>query len=95
MYQSIPSEMNSQRESSKNSSRHNKTLNNPGSGLLSMLAVRHGADVVYACDAFKPVIEVSRRVIDSNGLGDKVKLIPKASFDVSVGEYDVLPNSER
>ncbi|XP_028967707.1 protein arginine N-methyltransferase 7 [Galendromus occidentalis] len=56
-----------------------------GSGLLSMLAARHGADTIYACDAFEPVIEVARKVISSNGYEKKVKLIPKASFDVTVG----------
>ncbi|OQR74311.1 protein arginine N-methyltransferase 7-like [Tropilaelaps mercedesae] len=56
-----------------------------GSGLLSMLAARHGADVIYACDGFIPAIGAARRVIQANGFSENIKLIPKMSTDLKIG----------
>ncbi|XP_056630627.1 protein arginine N-methyltransferase 7 [Diorhabda sublineata] len=57
-----------------------------GTGLLSMMAVRNGADSVIACEAFKPMSECAKKIIVSNGYADKIKIIPKRSTDIIVGE---------
>ncbi|XP_072401270.1 protein arginine N-methyltransferase 7 [Diabrotica undecimpunctata] len=59
-----------------------------GTGLLSMMAVRNGADSVTACEAFKPMGECAKQVIAQNGYADRIKVIPKISFDVTVGEKE-------
>ncbi|CAG7834930.1 unnamed protein product [Allacma fusca] len=56
-----------------------------GTGLLSMMAVRHGADTVYACEAFEPMAKCASQVIKRNGCAEKIKLIPKRSTDLQVG----------
>lgn len=57
-----------------------------GTGLLSMMAVRNGADSVVACEAFKPMSECALKVIKRNGFADKIHLIKKHSTDITVGE---------
>lgn len=39
-----------------------------GTGLLSMMAVRHGADSVIACEAFRPMSRCAIDVIKANGM---------------------------
>ncbi|XP_030752768.1 protein arginine N-methyltransferase 7 [Sitophilus oryzae] len=56
-----------------------------GTGLLSMMAARNGADSIVACEAFKPMSECAVKVIESNGFKDKINVIPKRSTDLSVG----------
>lgn len=56
-----------------------------GTGLLSMMAVRCGADEVTACEAFAPMIDVAKRCLTANGMRDKVRLVEKRSTDVRVG----------
>lgn len=56
-----------------------------GTGLLSMMAVVAGADNVFACDAFTPMLECAKRVVRRNGLEDRIKLIPKRSNELVVG----------
>ncbi|KAF7285995.1 hypothetical protein GWI33_008298 [Rhynchophorus ferrugineus] len=56
-----------------------------GTGLLSMMAVRNGADNVIACEAFKPMSDCALKVIDSNGFKDKICIIPKRSTELTVG----------
>lgn len=56
-----------------------------GSGLLSMMAARSGADVITACEAFKPMADCARQIIQDNGFEAKIKLIPKRSTEVTVG----------
>ncbi|XP_074644221.1 protein arginine N-methyltransferase 7-like [Tubulanus polymorphus] len=56
-----------------------------GTGLLSMMAVRSGADSVTACEAFTPMADCARKVIEENGFGGKILLIPKRSTDIEVG----------
>ncbi|XP_055342794.1 protein arginine N-methyltransferase 7-like isoform X2 [Paramacrobiotus metropolitanus] len=57
-----------------------------GTGLLAMLAVRHGADSVTACEAFEPVAQAARLIIEDNGMVDKIKLIMKRSTAIRVPE---------
>lgn len=56
-----------------------------GTGLLSMMAVRHGADTVTACEAFAPMSKCALKVIRQNGFESQIKLIPKRSTDITVG----------
>ncbi|RZC34261.1 protein arginine N-methyltransferase 7 [Asbolus verrucosus] len=56
-----------------------------GTGLLSMMAVKHGADTVVACEAFRPMSECALKIIKRNGYENKIKVIPKRSTDITVG----------
>ncbi|KAJ8922336.1 hypothetical protein NQ315_004279 [Exocentrus adspersus] len=57
-----------------------------GTGLLSMMAVRSGADSVVACEAFKPMCECAIKIITQNGFQDRIKVILKRSTQLTVGE---------
>lgn len=56
-----------------------------GTGLLSMMAVKCGADSVTACEAFAPMAECASKIIEKNGMADKIKLIRKRSTEIIVG----------
>lgn len=53
-----------------------------GTGLLSMMAVTCGADSVIACEAFRPMADCAERIIEINGMADRIKLIKKRSTDI-------------
>ena len=57
-----------------------------GSGLLSMMAARAGAERVVACEMSAAVAESAEIVVRTNGLSDKVRIVPKHSRDLAVGE---------
>lgn len=57
-----------------------------GTGLLSMMAAKYGADKITACEAFKPMSKCAENIIALNGYKDKIKIIPKRSTDLKVGE---------
>lgn len=57
-----------------------------GTGLLSIMAARCGADTITACEAFKPMAECCLKILQRNGVADKIKVIPKRSTDLIVGE---------
>ncbi|VDN16008.1 unnamed protein product [Dibothriocephalus latus] len=56
-----------------------------GTGILSMMAARAGADTVTACEAFSPVARCAKRVIHANGLQDRIRVIGKRSTDLVIG----------
>ncbi|XP_071973861.1 protein arginine N-methyltransferase 7 isoform X6 [Engystomops pustulosus] len=56
-----------------------------GTGLLSMMAVRAGADYCYAIEVFKPMADAAVQIVKANGFGDKIRVINKHSTEVSVG----------
>uniref|UniRef100_A0A2M4AJJ2 Protein arginine N-methyltransferase n=1 Tax=Anopheles triannulatus TaxID=58253 RepID=A0A2M4AJJ2_9DIPT len=56
-----------------------------GSGLLSMMAIRAGADSVVACEAFRPMADCAEQVLAANGMQNRVRLLKKRSTKVSVG----------
>lgn len=58
-----------------------------GTGLLSMMAVRCGADSVIACEAFKPMADCAEKIIDANGMTGKIKIIKKRS--TAMNEFDL------
>ncbi|XP_071050449.1 protein arginine N-methyltransferase 7-like [Onthophagus taurus] len=49
------------------------------------MAVRHGADNVVACEAFNPMGECAKKVINKNGFSGKIMVIPKRSTDIKIG----------
>jgi type III protein arginine methyltransferase len=54
-----------------------------------MLAVRHGADTVTACEAFQPVAHAAKLIIEDNGMKDRIKLVGKRSTALTVpGDLD-------
>ncbi|KAM8947509.1 protein arginine N-methyltransferase 7 [Pelodytes ibericus] len=56
-----------------------------GTGLLSMMAVTAGADFCYAIEVFKPMANAAVRIVQTNGLSAKIKVINKHSTEVTVG----------
>ncbi len=56
-----------------------------GSGLLSMMAARAGAEHVVACEMVRPVAEVATGIVARNGLADRVTVHNKKSSDLVVG----------
>jgi protein arginine N-methyltransferase 7 len=57
-----------------------------GTGLLSMMACRHGADDVIACEAFLPMASVAEATILANGFADKIRVIRKRSTAMTAAE---------
>lgn len=53
-----------------------------GTGLLSMMAVRCGADSVIACEAFRPMADCAERIIENNGMAGRIQLIKKRSTNI-------------
>ncbi|XP_032687508.1 protein arginine N-methyltransferase 7 [Odontomachus brunneus] len=62
-----------------------------GTGLLSMMAVKCGADTVTACEAFTPMANCAVRIIKENGFEDKIKLIRKRSTKMTIGKNGDMP----
>ncbi|XP_065213490.1 protein arginine N-methyltransferase 7 [Planococcus citri] len=63
-----------------------------GTGILSMMAARCGADAVFACEFFKPMSACAEKIIALNGFKDKIKVIHKGSTQLTVGENGDLPH---
>ena len=57
-----------------------------GTGLLSMMAVKCGADSVTACEAFTPMAKCAMEIIQEIGFEDKIRLIHKRSTKMTVGK---------
>ncbi|CAG9561428.1 unnamed protein product [Danaus chrysippus] len=57
-----------------------------GTGLLSIMAARSGADSITACEAFKPMAECCIKILERNGVKHKITVIPKRSTELIVGE---------
>lgn len=53
-----------------------------GTGLLSMLCVRYGAEFVIGCEMFEAMAEVARGVIEQNGYADKIMIVTAKSCDI-------------
>jgi SAM-dependent methyltransferase len=56
-----------------------------GAGLTAMLAARAGAKHVYTCEQQPLIAQAAVRVIEENGLSDRITVIPKMSHDLVVG----------
>lgn len=61
-------------------------LSGTGTGLLSIMAARCGADSIVACEAFEPMAECCLKILARNGVADKITVIPKRSTEITVGE---------
>ncbi|KAF5305598.1 hypothetical protein FQR65_LT07678 [Abscondita terminalis] len=57
-----------------------------GTGILSMMAVKCGADSVVACESFNPISECAKKIVKLNNYDDKIKIINKQSVKLTVGE---------
>ena len=56
-----------------------------GTGLLSMMAAKIGADSITAIEEFRPMANCAEKIIKSNGYESKIKLIRKRLTEVQVG----------
>jgi SAM-dependent methyltransferase len=56
-----------------------------GAGLTAMLAARAGAKHVYTCEQQPLIAQAAVRVIEQNGLADRITVIPKMSHNLLVG----------
>jgi predicted RNA methylase len=57
-----------------------------GSGLLSMMAARAGAANIVACERVPIIAEAAERIVALNGLDHAIRVINKASGDLTVGK---------
>lgn len=57
-----------------------------GSGLLSMMAARAGAQKVIGCELHKDLAETAAQVVEKNGYANQVQILSKKSTDLKVGE---------
>lgn len=56
-----------------------------GSGLLSMMAARAGAEKIYTCEVVSPIAEVARQVVAANGFKDRIQVFAKKSDELILG----------
>jgi type II protein arginine methyltransferase len=56
-----------------------------GSGLLSMMAARAGATNVVACETVPVIAETAERIVEQNGLSNRISIVGKMSTDLIVG----------
>lgn len=57
-----------------------------GSGLLSMMAAREGAENVVTCETVTAIADIAIRIIAENGYSDRIKVVSKPSTMLSVGQ---------
>ena len=57
-----------------------------GSGLLSMMAAANGAEKVVTCETSRTLAETAKKIIYSNGYGEKISVVNKKSTDLIIGE---------
>ena len=57
-----------------------------GSGLLAMMAARLGARKVVTCEAVGIVANTASKIVERNGLQDRVKVLAKPSYAVELGK---------
>ena len=56
-----------------------------GTGLLSMMAAKIGADSITAIEEFMPMAKRAQKIIRDNGFAEQIKLVTKRSTGVKVG----------
>ncbi|OEK02680.1 hypothetical protein BFP97_14615 [Roseivirga sp. 4D4] len=57
-----------------------------GSGLLSMMSARAGAESILACEVNPEIAKVATRIVQANGYTDRVSVINKRSDHLEPGE---------
>lgn len=63
-----------------------------GSGLLSMMSVKHGAKVVYACEQSKYIADAARENFAKNKMDDKIQLFASKSTQLTGNELKPKAN---
>lgn len=58
-----------------------------GSGLLSMMAVKAGAEKVYACEMVPILADVAKKVVRDNGMSDKIEVFNLKSTALKIGQH--------
>ncbi|CAK4157014.1 unnamed protein product [Aphanomyces euteiches] len=58
-----------------------------GTGLLAMLAARHGAQHVYACEMFETMANIAAQVTQDNEFVDKITILPLRSTDLIIPDH--------
>jgi SAM-dependent methyltransferase len=61
-----------------------------GTGLLSMMAARAGAEGVVGCEMYGPMAAVAEHVVADNGMSEEVQIIPAKSTDIDGFKVDLL-----
>ena len=66
-----------------------------GSGLLAMMAARAGAGQVVTCEVMGSVAEAAREIVALNGYAERVRVLPRRSFELDAdrdlgGPADIL-----
>jgi type III protein arginine methyltransferase len=56
-----------------------------GSGLLAMMAARHGARTVVACEMSEQLAAAARKIVASNNFADRISVVAKKSMQLEVG----------
>ena len=56
-----------------------------GSGLLSLMAARAGAERVTACEQVAEIARTADEIVRRNGYGERIKVVPKVSTTLQVG----------
>lgn len=64
-----------------------------GSGLLAMIAARHGAAHVTSCEFVPPVAQAAEHIVAKNGLSDVIGIINKRSDELVVNEPTQAPEA--
>jgi predicted RNA methylase len=57
-----------------------------GTGLLAMLAARHGAKQVFSCEMVRPIALLAQQIVSANNFDDVIQIISKKSNDLLVGQ---------
>lgn len=58
-----------------------------GSGLLSMMAVKAGAERVYACEMVPVLADIAKKVVRDNGMSDKIEIFNLKSTALKIGQH--------
>jgi tetratricopeptide (TPR) repeat protein len=56
-----------------------------GSGLLAMMAARAGARLVTTCEKVEAIAEAAAEITRRNGFGERIRVIAKASTELTIG----------
>ena len=64
-----------------------------GSGLLSLMAVRAGAEKVVACEMEPMIADMAQQIVAQNGYADRIQVHAKSSVELAIGaELDAPAN---
>lgn len=63
-----------------------------GSGLLSMMAARQGAELVYTCELSQVMANMAQEIISKNGYQNQITLYPLKSTSLTSDHFKGKPN---